>query len=63
MEQALRSGGLAGLPPAPAAAAPARYGGWAAPALDGPVARWAILALALAGVVTALIALALHALE
>ncbi|MCU0225549.1 MAG: serine/threonine protein kinase [Acidobacteria bacterium] len=65
MEQALRSGALAGALPAPAAA-PARYGGWAAPALDGDAARWAILALALAGVVTALaalIALAVHALE
>jgi len=58
MEQALRSGALL---PSPAAAAPARRGGRAALALDTAAARWAVLALALAGAVTALVALILHA--
>lgn len=65
MEQALRAGALLGAQPV-AVAAPLRYGGWAAPALDDRAARWAILVLALAGIVTALaalIALAVHALE
>lgn len=58
MEQALRTGALL---PAASPAAPDRRGGRLARALDGPAARWAILALAVAGVATALVALALHA--
>jgi hypothetical protein len=48
--------------PAPSAAAPTRRHGWPVPALDSVAARWVILALAVAGVVTAIAALALHAL-
>lgn len=58
MEQALRAGALL---PSAFAAAPARSGGRAALALDSAAARWAVLALALAGALTALVALILHA--
>jgi serine/threonine-protein kinase len=59
MEQALRSGALV---PGPPAAVPARRRGWPVPALDSVAARWVVLALAVTGVVTAIAALALHAL-
>ena len=54
MEQALRAGALL---PAGAEPAPERRGGLRLPALDSAAARWMILALAVAGVVTALAAL------